>query len=141
MTNVPSEPFSREQRPSGQVQERFADVSKASFSARVAGGMGFAIRELLDAGLLHPDIRCVHGGDLRQQAMEPYLDDLTLRWRDPPVASLDPDVLRGAALPFDSEGGLRRLAGNLGRAIVKISAVAPEHRVITAPARVFEKPR
>jgi len=103
-----------------------------------AGGMGFAIRELLDAGLLHPDIRCVHGGDLRQQAMEPYLDDLTLRWRDPPTASLDPDVLRGAALPFDSEGGLRRLAGNLGRAIVKISAVAPEHRVITAPARVFE---
>src|SRR5690606_23493442 len=57
---------------------------------------------------------------------------------DPPVASLDPDVLRGAALPFDSEGGLRRLAGNLGRAIVKISAVAPEHRAITAPARVFE---
>ncbi|MGQ4660893.1 phosphogluconate dehydratase [Lysobacter sp. F6437] len=103
-----------------------------------AGGMGFAIRELLDAGLLHPDIRCVHGGDLRQQAMEPYLDDLTLRWRDPPVASLDPDVLRGAALPFDSEGGLRRLAGNLGRGIVKISAVAPEHRAITAPARVFE---
>ena len=103
-----------------------------------AGGMGFTIRELLDAGLLHPDIRCVHGGDLYQQAHEPYLDDLALRWRDPPASSLDPDVLRGTALPFDSEGGLRRLQGNLGRAVVKISAVAPEHRAITAPARVFE---
>ena len=103
-----------------------------------AGGMGFTIRELLDAGLLHPDIRCVHGGDLYQQGHEPYLDDLALRWRDPPASSLDPDVLRGTALPFDSEGGLRRLQGNLGRAVVKISAVAPEHRAITAPARVFE---
>ena len=103
-----------------------------------AGGMGFTIRELLDVGLLHPDIRCVHGGDLYQQAHEPYLDDLALRWRDPPASSLDPDVLRGTALPFDSEGGLRRLQGNLGRAVVKISAVAPEHRAITAPARVFE---
>ncbi|GAB2627916.1 phosphogluconate dehydratase [Novilysobacter erysipheiresistens] len=103
-----------------------------------AGGMGFTIRELLDAGLLHPDIRCVHGGDLRRQAMEPYLDDLVLRWREPPMASLDPDVLRGTALPFDREGGLRCLQGNLGRAIVKISAVAPEHHAITAPARVFE---
>ena len=103
-----------------------------------AGGMGFAIRELLDAGLLHPDIACVHGGDLRWQMLEPWLDDLALRWRQPPQASLDPDVLRGVAAPFDSEGGLRRLDGNLGRAIVKVSAVAPEHRAITAPAKVFE---
>ncbi len=103
-----------------------------------AGGIGFVIRELIDAGLLHPDIRCVHGGDLRRQAMEPTLDDLTLRWREPPATSLDRDVLRGCADPFDREGGLRRLQGNLGRAIVKISAVAPEHRAITAPARVFD---
>ncbi len=103
-----------------------------------AGGIGFVIRELIDAGLLHPDIRCIHGGDLRQQAMEPYLDDLTLRWRDPPAASLDRDVLRGCAEPFDREGGLRRVHGNLGRAIVKISAVAADHRAITAPARVFD---
>lgn len=105
---------------------------------QAAGGLGFAIRELIGAGLLHPDIACVHGGDLRQQAMEPYLDDLALRWREPPVQSLDPAVLRGVADPFDSEGGLRRLEGNLGRAVVKVSAVAPEHRAITAPARVFE---
>jgi phosphogluconate dehydratase len=103
-----------------------------------AGGLGFAIRELLDAGLLHADIACVHGGDLRRQALEPYLDDLALRWRDPPAASLDPKVLRPASDPFDAEGGLRRLAGNLGRAIVKVSAVAPELRTIQAPARVFD---
>ena len=103
-----------------------------------AGGIGFVIRELIDAGLLHPDIACVHGGDLRQQAMEPYLDDLTLRWREPPAVSLDRDVLRGCAEPFDHEGGLRRLRGNLGRAIVKISSVVPHHRAISAPAKVFD---
>ncbi|MDQ3206214.1 MAG: phosphogluconate dehydratase, partial [Pseudomonadota bacterium] len=102
-----------------------------------AGGLGFAIRELIQAGLLHPDIRCVHGGDLREQAMEPWLDDLRLRWREPPLQSLDRDVLRGVADPFDADGGLRRLQGNLGRAVVKISAVAPQLRAITAPARVF----
>lgn len=103
-----------------------------------AGGLGFVIRELLDAGLLHPDIRCVHGGDLRAQAREPYLDGTTLRWRDPPAASLDTDTVRPAAAPFDAEGGLRLLTGNLGRAIVKVSAVAPAHRTIQAPARVFD---
>ena len=111
-----------------------ADVNQ--FQA--AGGLGFVIRELLNAGLLHPDIRCVHGGDLRQQAMEPWLDGTTLRWREPPEQSLDTGVVRGCAEPFDSEGGLRRLQGNLGRAVVKISAVAPAHRAITAPAKVFD---
>jgi phosphogluconate dehydratase len=103
-----------------------------------AGGVGYVIRELFDAGLLHPDIRCVHGGDLRGQAREPWLDGTHLRWRDPPSASLDTSVLRGVADPFDSEGGLRRLQGNLGRAVVKVSAVAARHRAITAPARVFD---
>ena len=103
-----------------------------------AGGLGFVIRELLDAGLLHADIRCVHGGDLRAQAREPYLDDLTLRWRDPPAASLDPTILRGVAEPFDAEGGLRLLQGNLGRAVVKVSAVEPARRRIEAPARIFD---
>ncbi len=103
-----------------------------------AGGLGLVIRELIDGGLLHADIACVHGGDLRQQAMEPYLDDLTLRWRDPPLHSKDDTVVRGVAAPFDREGGLRRLQGNLGRAVVKISAVAPEFRLIEAPARIFE---
>ena len=105
---------------------------------QAAGGLGYTIRELLDAGLLHPDIRCVHGGDLYAQAQEPYLDDLKLRWRAPPAQSLDTTVLRGVAEPFDHEGGLHCLSGNLGRAVVKISAVAPQHRQIEAPARVFD---
>lgn len=103
-----------------------------------AGGIGFVLRELIDAGLVHADIPCVHGGDLRQQAMEPYLDGTTLRWRDPPAASLDTGVVRPVADAFDGEGGLRRLQGNLGRAVVKISAVEPEYRRIDAPARVFD---
>lgn len=103
-----------------------------------AGGLGLVINELLDAGLLHGDIACVHGGDLRQQATQPWLDDLTLRWRNAPARSLDDAVVRGVAAPFDSEGGLRCLQGNLGRAVVKISAVAPELRRIEAPARIFE---
>ncbi len=102
-----------------------------------AGGLGLVIRELLSAGLLHPDIRCVHGGDLWAQAQEPWLDGTTLRWREPPRQSLDTSIVRTVAEPFDHDGGLRRLRGNLGRAIVKISSVAPEHRRIEAPARVF----
>jgi phosphogluconate dehydratase len=104
---------------------------------QAAGGLGFTIRELLDAGYLHADIHCVHGGSLHDQAQEPRLDDLTLYWSAPPKQSLDADVVRTVAEPFDSEGGLRRLAGNLGRAVVKVSAVAIEHRSIKAPARVF----
>ncbi len=103
-----------------------------------AGGMGFVISQLLDAGLLHEDILCVHGGGMRQQAQQPYLDDLTLRWREPATASRDTDIVRPVAAPFDSEGGLRCLSGNLGRAVVKISAVAPEFRRHEAPARIFE---
>ena len=103
-----------------------------------AGGLGFVIRELIGAGLLHPDIRCVHGGDLADQAREPWLDGEKLRWREPTPASLDTDIVRPADDPFAAEGGMRLLQGNLGRAIVKVSAVAPEHRAIRAPARVFD---
>ncbi|HTL14221.1 MAG TPA: phosphogluconate dehydratase, partial [Thermomonas sp.] len=103
-----------------------------------AGGMGFVITQLLDAGLLHEDIACVHGGTLRQQAMQPWLDDLALRWRDPPATSGDTDIVRPVSAPFDAEGGLRRLQGSLGRAVVKVSAVAPEFRRHQAPARIFE---
>ena len=102
-----------------------------------AGGLGFVIRELIDAGLMHADIACVHGGDLRAQCRVPELDGTALVWRDAPAASGDTAIVRPAAEPFDREGGLRRLQGNLGRAVTKISAVAPEHRAIRAPARVF----
>jgi phosphogluconate dehydratase len=103
-----------------------------------AGGLGFVIRELLDGGLLHADLACVHGGDLRQQAKVPVLDGGRLDWREPPAASGDDEVLRPLAAPFDPEGGLRLLGGRLGRAIAKLSAVAPAHRRITAPARIFD---
>jgi phosphogluconate dehydratase len=114
--------------PNGQ-----ADVNQ--FQA--AGGLGVVISELLNAGLLHGDLPCVGGGDLRAQAQEPYLDQLTLRWRAPPAQSLDASIVRGVAEPFAAEGGLRLLRGNLGRAVVKISAVATEHQLIDAPAKVF----
>ncbi|PKM09416.1 MAG: phosphogluconate dehydratase, partial [Gammaproteobacteria bacterium HGW-Gammaproteobacteria-7] len=103
-----------------------------------AGGLGLVIRELIDAGLLHPDIRCVHGGSLRDQAREPWLDGSRLAWREPPAVSLNTEIVRPVAEPFAPEGGLRLLRGNLGRAVVKVSAVAPEHRAIRAPARVFD---
>jgi len=103
-----------------------------------AGGLPFVIRELLAGGLLHPDIACVGGGDLHQQAREPWLDDGRLSWRDPPEHSGDANVLRPLSDPFDAEGGLRCLTGNLGRAIVKVSAVKHEHRRIEAPVRVFD---
>jgi phosphogluconate dehydratase len=102
-----------------------------------AGGLGYVINELLDAGLMHADIACVHSGDLRRQALEPWLDDGRLAWRAAPAASRDAAVLRGVAEPFDREGGLRLVEGRLGRAVVKVSAVKPEHRRIEAPARVF----
>ncbi|TVQ39036.1 MAG: phosphogluconate dehydratase [Wenzhouxiangella sp.] len=103
-----------------------------------AGGLALVIRELLDAGLLHPDIRCVHGGDLYQQAQEPFLENDRLKWRSGASESLDTEIVRPVADPFSREGGLRLLSGNLGRAIVKVSAVAPEHRRIEAPARIFD---
>ncbi len=104
-----------------------------------AGGMGFIIRDLLDHGLLHPDIKTVSGKDLYHQSQEPVLSpEARLIWQDAPSASLDVNIVRSAKDPFDTEGGIRLLTGNLGRAVVKISAVAHEHRAITAPALIFE---
>ena len=103
-----------------------------------AGGMAFLVRELLDAGLLHEDVQTVMGPGLRRYAQEPALVDGALQWRAAAPASLDRDVLRPAADPFQRDGGLRLLQGNLGRAIFKASAVKPEHRAVTAPALVFD---
>jgi phosphogluconate dehydratase len=102
-----------------------------------AGGMGFLIRELLGAGLLHPDLRTVFGTDLHAYAREPVLIDGQLQWRDAPVRSGDESVLRPAANPFSPDGGLRVLHGNVGRAVIKVSAVSPDRHVIEAPAMVF----
>jgi phosphogluconate dehydratase len=102
-----------------------------------AGGMGFLVRELLSAGLLHEDIGTVVGGGLRAYAREPFLGDAGLAWRDAPAASRDTEVLRGIADPFCPEGGIKLLCGNLGRSIIKTSAVRPEHQFVEAPAVVF----
>ncbi len=103
-----------------------------------AGGMGLLVGELIEAGLAHADVVAVAGDGLAAYAREPFLAGETLSWRDAPTSSGDEAVLRGVRAPFASDGGLRLLQGGLGRAVVKVSAVAPEHRIIEAPARVFE---
>ncbi|WP_137936054.1 phosphogluconate dehydratase [Chitinivorax sp. B] len=103
-----------------------------------AGGMGFLIRELLDAGLMHEDVMTVLGRGLRRYTQEPFLLDGELTWRDAPVDSLDADVLRKADAPFSVDGGLKLLQGNLGRSVIKVSAVKPQNRVVHAPAMVFD---
>ncbi|GLY13653.1 phosphogluconate dehydratase [Kineosporia sp. NBRC 101677] len=103
-----------------------------------AGGIGLLIHELLNAGLLHDDVQTVAGPGLRRYTEEPVVIDGTLEWRPGPTKTLDRDVLRPVSDPFSPEGGVRIMHGNLGQAVVKVSAVAAEHQVITAPARVFE---
>ncbi|MGQ0620673.1 MAG: phosphogluconate dehydratase [Panacagrimonas sp.] len=105
---------------------------------QAAGGFGFLTRELLDAGLLHEDVTTVAGKGLRAYCEEPALAGATLGWRPAPAASLDTGVLRGADTAFSNDGGLRLLHGNLGRSVIKVSSVKPEHRVIEAPALVFD---
>ncbi len=103
-----------------------------------AGGMGYLIRELLDAGLLHEDVLTVAGQGLRRYADEPWLDAGRLAWREAPGTSGDDTVLRPAAAPFSADGGLKLLTGNLGRSVIKVSAVKSEHRVVEAPVQVFD---
>jgi phosphogluconate dehydratase len=105
---------------------------------QAAGGLAFLTRELLSAGLLHDDVLTVAGKGLQRYTEEPFLDGGQLKWRPAPEQSLDTTMLRPASDPFDHEGGLRLLTGDLGRAVIKISAVKPEHRVVEAPAIVFE---
>jgi phosphogluconate dehydratase len=102
-----------------------------------AGGMGFLIRELLEAGLLHGDVLTVAGPGLAPYTQAPALGPAGLEWRDSPSTTGDDTVLRPVARPFSPNGGLRLLTGNLGRSIIKVSAVKPEHRKVLAPARVF----
>ena len=104
---------------------------------QAAGGMAFLIRELLDAGLLQEGVDTVVGHGLRRYTQEPFLDGERLVWREGPTHSLDESILRPVARPFSPEGGLRVMEGNLGRGVMKVSAVAAEHQVVEAPARVF----
>jgi phosphogluconate dehydratase len=103
-----------------------------------AGGMGFLISQLIGAGLLHEDVQTISGTGLRASALEPWLSPGGLAWREAAAASCDTSVLRPAADPFSADGGLKLLRGNLGRSVIKVSAVGSHHRVIEAPARVFD---
>ena len=104
---------------------------------QAAGGIGFTIRTLLDNGLLHGDILTVAGETLGDYAREPALDGEALVWRDAPAAPLDETMLRPASDPFQPDGGMRLVAGNLGRATFKTSAVERSRWTIEAPARLF----
>jgi phosphogluconate dehydratase len=103
-----------------------------------AGGVGLLIRELLHAGLLHSDVETIVGRGLHRYTQEPWLSSAGVAWRDAPVSSGDTHVLRPASDPFSQDGGLKLLRGNLGRSVIKVSAVKATHRVVEAPARVFD---
>jgi phosphogluconate dehydratase len=111
-----------------------ADVNRF----HVAGGMAFLIRELLQGGLVHGDVLTMMGTGLDAYAAEPWLNEGKLAWRAAPESSGDLDVLRPLDNPFSAHGGLRLLTGNLGRAVIKTSAMKAEHHVIEAPAVVFD---
>lgn len=115
--------------PNGQ-----ADVNH--FQA--AGGSAWLFAQLLEAGLLHSEVETVAGPGLERYAREPALQQGQLHWRDGPAASLDRTVLRGWRDPFRADGGLRVIRGNLGRGVIKLSAVQPEHWQVTAPCRIFD---
>ncbi|SOU40722.1 phosphogluconate dehydratase [Pseudoalteromonas carrageenovora] len=116
---------------------------------QAAGGMGFLMRELASAGYLHTDVKTMLGDGLAPYMTEPRLDKdeslimsdsngpTKVKWVDCPENSLDEEVLRPINNPFSKQGGLQLLTGNLGKAVIKVSAVATEHQVVTAPAKVF----
>jgi phosphogluconate dehydratase len=129
----------------------FADISAAvPLMARVypngladvnhfhaAGGLAFLIGELLAAGLLHDDVRTIAGDGLALYTQEPRLTDGRLTAAAGPATTLNDRILRPLATPFQPTGGLVQLAGNLGRAVIKVSAVPADRHVIEAPALVF----
>lgn len=106
---------------------------------QAAGGLSFVIGELLEQGLLHADVNTVVGRTLWDYAKQPVLAESgQVIWREGVKASLDREILRPCSDPFQPDGGLRILNGNLGRSVIKTSALAPQHRYIEAPARVFD---
>ena len=117
--------------PNGQ-----ADVNH--FAA--AGGTAFVFAELMAAGLMHADLRTIADDGMVAWTREPRLTDGTLTWVDGARDSGDRDVVRPVADPFEAQGGLRLLRGNLGQGLIKVSAVKPEHRAIRAPAVVVDHP-
>ena len=104
---------------------------------QAAGGPAWLFRELLDAGLLHADVETVAGPGLHRYCEEPQLQDGQLHWQPGVSVSAAPTILRGHQAPFAAEAGLRLVEGNLGRGIIKVSAVDPAHWQVKAPCRVF----
>ncbi|NUB43027.1 phosphogluconate dehydratase [Fertoebacter nigrum] len=102
-----------------------------------AGGLGYMMGQLMDAGLLHADAKTVLGEGLSLYRQEPKLKDGALTWEPGAPDTLNDKILRPASAPFQPTGGLKQLSGNLGRGVMKVSAVAPERHVVEAPARVF----
>jgi len=111
-----------------------ADVNQ--FQA--AGGPGFVIRELLESGCMHADVACVAAGGMAAFGQVPERDGSGLVWKNLPAASSDDSVVRPASAPFGESGGLKLLTGNLGRSVIKVSAVPPERYLVEAPAKVFD---
>ncbi|MCL1077531.1 phosphogluconate dehydratase [Parashewanella spongiae] len=103
-----------------------------------AGGMAFLVNELLNAGLLHEEVNTVAGFGLRRYTQEPKLLDGQLSWVEGPTESLDKEVLASVDAPFQSNGGLKLMKGNLGRAVIKVSAVPANNRIVEAPAVVID---
>ena len=104
-----------------------------------AGGMGFVIRTLLENNLLHEDVQTIIGEGLQAYTQEPKIKDGALVWEEGARASLNLNIIRPASEPFTLDGGIKLLKGNLGRSVIKTAAVAPEHRIVEAPAIVFHE--
>jgi len=102
-----------------------------------AGGTGFLFKELIRAGLMHGDAKVCFGGQLGDACIEPYLDGEQLQWRSAPDTSLDADVIRPVDAAFSAEGGIKLLEGNLGRCLIKSSALAETHGSVSGPAVVI----
>lgn len=104
---------------------------------QAAGGTSLLVRELLKGELLHEDVETVVGRGLSRYTKEPVLEDGKLIFREGPTESLDKNVIASIEKPFSPHGGLKVMSGNLGRAVMKTSAIAPEHQIIEAPAVIF----
>ncbi|SEW29053.1 phosphogluconate dehydratase [Luteibacter sp. 329MFSha] len=104
-----------------------------------AGGMGFLMDQLLDAGLLHADVNTIMGPGLHHYRNAPSLEGDTLVWKPVSKESGNRGVLRSIAEPFRQDGGLRMLKGNVGRGVIKVSSVPEDRMVVEAPAIVFDE--
>jgi phosphogluconate dehydratase len=103
-----------------------------------AGGTSYLVRTLLEGGFLHEDVTTIMGHGLSHYTKEPFIEDGKITWREGPQQSLDPQVLTSFDKPFSPQGGVKLLKGNLGRAVIKVSAVDVKHQIVSAPALVFE---